>query len=297
MYRAASVKSNAKLSRLVPSYLNTSPTASRITLLLTLLLLSSGRHSIRNVSFGVSKLPTCALMYSCLSTSASSTKILFCPEVVLEYSFFGTLMEQRLHGLQFQKANVFPLQQTEILKQDDLVYGVGYLQLETKRLLFSWRSLDRVVQYIGLLTLRAAGRYQFRWVKLTFSVTFHKNFFTKFNYYDAKITSQIASWSFPKLLWILASYFPNFKYFPNDFACLGIFILPNFSKLYNFKKGMCWEHNVFIGLCNWVAIMHFVLTMRTENLNFFQVYLRTQLYCELLWKTFVTFVKFYVTLS
>ena len=54
----------------------------------------------------------------CLSTSASSTiKNTFCTEVVLEYSpLFGTLMEQRLHGLQFPKVKVFVLQQTEILK-------------------------------------------------------------------------------------------------------------------------------------------------------------------------------------
>ena len=42
---------------------------------------------------------------------------------VLEYfPRFGTLIEQRLHGLQYQKVKVFPLQQTKILEQDDLVY-------------------------------------------------------------------------------------------------------------------------------------------------------------------------------
>ena len=56
--------------------------------------------------------------------------MLFCPEVVIEYSpLFGMLIEQRFHGLQFQKVKVFSLQQTEILKQDDLVYGMGYLLL------------------------------------------------------------------------------------------------------------------------------------------------------------------------
>ena len=63
-------------------------------------------------------------------------KIHFSREVVLESSIMGTLIEQRLLGLQFQKVKVFPLQQTEILKQDDLVYGVGYLLLKIKRLLF-----------------------------------------------------------------------------------------------------------------------------------------------------------------
>ena len=73
LYRAASVKSNAKFSRLIPSRCNRSSTVYRIILLLTLLLLSSERHSIRDVSFGVSTLPTYALMYFCLSTSALCT--------------------------------------------------------------------------------------------------------------------------------------------------------------------------------------------------------------------------------
>ena len=134
--RAASVKSNAKFSHLVPSFRNTSSTVCRIILLFTLLLLSSGRHSIRNVSFGKSKLPTSTLTYFCLATSASSTiKKTFFPEVVLEYSpLFEMLIEQRLHGLQFQR--IFPLQQTEISKQDDLVYEVEYLQRGMKRLFF-----------------------------------------------------------------------------------------------------------------------------------------------------------------
>ena len=94
--------------------------------------------SRKSFSFGVSKLPTGTLMYFCLSTSASFTiKNTFCPKVVLEYSpIFGTRIEQRLLGLQFQKVKVFPLQQTEILKQGDLVSAVGYLLLEIKRLLF-----------------------------------------------------------------------------------------------------------------------------------------------------------------
>ena len=64
----------------------------------------------------------------------------------MEYSsILGTLMEQRLHEMQFQKVKVLSLQQTEILKQDDLVDGVCYLLLEMKRLLYPWGSLDRVV--------------------------------------------------------------------------------------------------------------------------------------------------------
>ena len=73
-------------------------------------------------------------MYFCLSTSAPSTiKNIFCPDVVLEYSsLFGTLIEQRSHGQQFQKVKVIPLQQTEILKQNDLVYEMEYLLLQMK---------------------------------------------------------------------------------------------------------------------------------------------------------------------
>ena len=67
------------------------------------------------------------------------------------------LIEQRLHGLQFQKVKVFPLQQPEILKQNDLVFEVGYQLLEIKRLLFlEVRSID---MYIGLPTLSAACCY------------------------------------------------------------------------------------------------------------------------------------------
>ena len=98
-------------------------------------------------------------MYFCLYTSVSSPiKNTFCLEVVLKYSpLFGMLIEQRLHGLQFQKVKVFPLQQPEILKQNDLVFEVGYQLLEMKRLLFlEVRSIDL---YIGLPTLRAACCY------------------------------------------------------------------------------------------------------------------------------------------
>ena len=73
MYRAASVKSNAKFSCLLPTCRDTSSTESRIVLQLTFLLLSSGRHSKRNVLFGISKLPTSTLLYFYLSTSTSST--------------------------------------------------------------------------------------------------------------------------------------------------------------------------------------------------------------------------------
>ena len=71
--RIASVKSNAKFSRLVPSCRHKSSTVCRIILLLTLLLLSSERRSITNVSFRESNLPTSTLTYFCFSTSASST--------------------------------------------------------------------------------------------------------------------------------------------------------------------------------------------------------------------------------
>ena len=106
MHRATSVKSIAKFCRFVPTCRNTSCTVCRIILLLRLLLLFSRRQSIRNVSFEVSKLPTSAF----LLLLHSQSKILFCPEVVLKYTpHFGMLIEQRLHGLQFQKAKVFPL--------------------------------------------------------------------------------------------------------------------------------------------------------------------------------------------
>ena len=117
MYRAASVKSNKKFSRLVPSFHNTSSTGCRIILLSTLLLRSTGKHPIRNASFGVSELPTSTLVYFCLSISASSpiNNTSLSRSNFPISSFFGALIEQRLHGLQFQKVMVFPLQQTEIL--------------------------------------------------------------------------------------------------------------------------------------------------------------------------------------
>ena len=90
-----------------------------------------------NLSFGYPSclLVLCIFVYPLLLHPQS--KILFCPEVVLNYSpRFWTLIEQRLHGLQLQKVKVFPLQQTDILKQDDLVFGVGYLLLEMKGLFF-----------------------------------------------------------------------------------------------------------------------------------------------------------------
>ena len=125
----------------------------RIILLLTLLLLSSGRHSLRNFSFGVSKLPTSTLMYFCVSTSTSFTiKNTFCPEVVLEYSpLFGTLIEQRLHGLHFQKVKVFPLQQTEIFKAGwfSLWRGISAARNETTT--FSLKFADRVVYRFAYL--------------------------------------------------------------------------------------------------------------------------------------------------
>ena len=71
----------------------------------------------------------CILAYPLLLHPQS--KMLFCPKVVIEYSpIFGTLVEQRLHEMQFQKVKIFSLQQTEFLKQDDLVDKVGYLLLE-----------------------------------------------------------------------------------------------------------------------------------------------------------------------
>ena len=73
MYRAASVQSSAKFSRFVSSCRNMSSTVCRIILLLTLLLFSSGRQSMRNVSFGLSKLPISTLIYFRLATSTSST--------------------------------------------------------------------------------------------------------------------------------------------------------------------------------------------------------------------------------
>ena len=60
MYRAASVKSNETFSRLVPNCHNTSFTGCRIILLSTLLLRSTGKHSIRNVLFGG---PSCPLVH------------------------------------------------------------------------------------------------------------------------------------------------------------------------------------------------------------------------------------------
>ena len=73
MYRAASVKNNEKFSRFISSCRNMSSTVCRIILLLTLLPLSSGWQSTRNVWFGASKLPTNTLIYFCLAISASST--------------------------------------------------------------------------------------------------------------------------------------------------------------------------------------------------------------------------------
>ena len=73
MQQPASAKRNAKFSRLVPSCRNTAFTMCKIKLLLTLILLSSERHSIKNISLGVPKLPTSTLRHFCSSTSASST--------------------------------------------------------------------------------------------------------------------------------------------------------------------------------------------------------------------------------
>ena len=86
MYGAASVKNNTKFSRFISSCRNMSFTVCRIILVLTLLPLSSGWQSTRNVWFGASNLPTSTLIYFCLATSASSTvKIIFCLEVILEF--------------------------------------------------------------------------------------------------------------------------------------------------------------------------------------------------------------------
>ena len=41
---------------------------------------------------------------------------------------------------------------------------------------------------------------------------------------------------------------------------------------------MCKERNDFIELRNCVAMMHFVLTMRTKDFEFFHVYLRIRNY-------------------
>ena len=161
MYQTASVMSNAKFSRLVPSCRNTSSTVCRIILLSTLLLLSSGRHSIRNVLFGVSQLPTSTLMYFCLSTSTLSTlKNTFLSGSACstrKFSSFWDTNGATLALAAVSEGKVFLLQKTEILKQHYLVYGVEYLLLEMKRYFFlEVRSIE---MYIGLLTLRAACRY------------------------------------------------------------------------------------------------------------------------------------------
>ena len=54
--QAASVRSNLKFSRLIPSCHNMAFTVCRIKHLFTLLQLSCGRHSIKYVSVGLSKL-------------------------------------------------------------------------------------------------------------------------------------------------------------------------------------------------------------------------------------------------
>ena len=63
MHRAASVKNNEKLLRFISGCRNMSSTVCRIILLLTLLPLSSGWQSTRNVLFGASKLSTSTLIY------------------------------------------------------------------------------------------------------------------------------------------------------------------------------------------------------------------------------------------
>ena len=72
MFRAASVKNNQKFSRFITSCRNISSTVCRIILLLTLLPLSSGWQTTRNVWYGASKLPT-------------STLICFCNEAIPEF--------------------------------------------------------------------------------------------------------------------------------------------------------------------------------------------------------------------
>ena len=45
----------------------------------------------------------------------------------------------------------FPLKQTDILKQNDLVYEVVYLLVEMKKLLFLLSSLDRIIYWFAYL--------------------------------------------------------------------------------------------------------------------------------------------------
>ena len=73
IFRGASVKNNEKFSGFISSCPNISSIVCRIILLLTLLPLSSGWQSTRNVWFGASKLPISTLTYFCLAISASST--------------------------------------------------------------------------------------------------------------------------------------------------------------------------------------------------------------------------------
>ena len=190
MHRTASVKSNAKFSRLVPSCRNTSSTTVwRKILLLTLLLLLGGRQWIRNVLYGVSKLPTSTLMYFCLSTSPSSAiKTPFLSRSSSRmFAFFGDAnIEQRLHGLQFQKVKGFPISTKRVFKTEWFSFWVGYLLLEMKTLLFAGVRSIELYKILVLLTLRAACRFQFSLVKLTFSMTLHKNFFVTFDSCVAK---------------------------------------------------------------------------------------------------------------
>ena len=177
MYRAASVKSNAKFFRLVSGYCNRSSTVCRIILLLTLLLLSSGKRSIRNILFGVYKLPISTIIYFCLSTSASSRiKDTFLSRSNSRiFSSFWDANGATLARNAVSEGKSFPIARSIDVKAGwfGLCSGISAKNDWRDYIFLEVRSIELC---IGFLTLRAACCNQISLVKLAFLVILHKQF-------------------------------------------------------------------------------------------------------------------------
>ena len=153
-----------------------SSTVCRIILLLTLLPLSSGWQSTRNVWFGASKLPTSTLTYFCLAISASSTikKIFLSRSNSWICSFWDANLATHARAA-VSECNTFPIVANRDFKEGwfSLWSGVSAAKNEetTCSLKFTWSSCKKVCLLWDLLFVS-----NFLWCCLLFRWLSTKNF-------------------------------------------------------------------------------------------------------------------------